>query len=150
MSLFFWPPNIFFSDWRVGWIRPPGEIWAISVVGNIFEKIHKVDNRSTHTNFPPTHFQPTPRGGENFLARFYTFMNFSKMFLTTEIARISPRGLIWPTLQSEKKNIWGSVKKGSFLIFRPLMFLIISIDSYIKKQSFKGRTKRATSCWFWS
>ena len=41
MSLFFWPPNVFFSDWRVDRIRPPGKIWAISVVRNIFEKIRK-------------------------------------------------------------------------------------------------------------
>ena len=37
-NFFFWPPNVFFSDWRVGRKRPPGKIWAISVVRNIFEK----------------------------------------------------------------------------------------------------------------
>ena len=38
---FFWPSNVFFSDWRVGRKRPSCEIWAISVVRNIFEKIRK-------------------------------------------------------------------------------------------------------------
>ena len=38
-NFFFWPPNVFFSDWKVGRKRSSGEIWAISVVRNIFEKI---------------------------------------------------------------------------------------------------------------
>ena len=33
------------------------------------------------------------------------------MFLTTEIAQISPGGLIQPTLQSEKKTFGGQKKR---------------------------------------
>ena len=38
MKLFFLTLKCFFSDWRVGRKRPSSEIWAISVVRNIFEK----------------------------------------------------------------------------------------------------------------
>ena len=70
-----------------------------------------INNRSTHTNFPPTHFQPTPTGGENFWPDFTPLRFFSKMFLTTKIAQISSGGLFRPTLQSEKKTFGGQKKR---------------------------------------
>ena len=36
--------------------------------------------KKVKANFPPTHFQHTPTGGENFLARFNTFTIFPKIF----------------------------------------------------------------------
>ena len=40
-----------------------------------------IDKQSTHINVPPTNLQPTPTGGENFLARFCTFTIFFKNVL---------------------------------------------------------------------
>ena len=43
------------------------------------------------------------------------------MFLTTEIAQILPGGLIWPTLQSEKKTFGGQKKRLIPYFQAPLM-----------------------------
>ena len=48
---------------------------------------------------------PRLQAAHKFLLDFGPLRIFSKMFLTTEIAQILPGGLIWPTLQSEKKNL---------------------------------------------
>ena len=146
----------FFSDWRVGQIRPPGQIWAISVVRNIFEKIGKgvksgqkvftacrrglkvcgreinisrlvIDQLrweavDRHDLTPPTHFLRISNfrfqgsfhcitcvvgeSASTLIAQNYTYFvpYMGQYFL--------PGGLIWSTLQSEKKKtFWGQKKR---------------------------------------
>ena len=84
-----------------------------------------INNQSTHINFPPTHFQPTPTGGENFLARFHTFTNFFKNVPDYRNCSNLARGpnLTYSSIW-EKKHL-GVRKKGSFLIFRPHYIMLI-------------------------
>ena len=77
-----------------------------------------INNQSTHINVPPTHLQPTPTGGENFLARVYTFTSFFKNVLEYR----NRSKFVWGP-NSTSSTIWekylGVRKKVSFLIIRP-------------------------------
>ena len=87
-----------------------------------------VNNWSAQTNFPPTHLQPTPTGRAQIFARFRTFTNFFKNVPDYRNRSNFARGpnlthsSIW-----EKKNL-GVRKKGSFLIFRPLIRFEVRCD----------------------
>ena len=52
-----------------------------------------INKQSTHINFPPTHFQPTPTGGENFLAILYFKLDYFRPLMT-------PSDLWWPRVTS--------------------------------------------------
>ena len=109
-----------------------------------------INNRSTHTNFPPTHFQPTPTGGENFLARFYTFKIFFKNVPDYRNRSNFARGPNSTHSSIWEKNIWGSEKKAHSLFSGPKYetvrwsFLILSrlnsVTSYSSVKFNLGRT----------
>ena len=109
-------------------ISNPHKMRRLNLITSISRLPSKLINKqSIDINVPPTHLQPTPPGGENFLARFCTFTIFFKNVLEYRNRSKFVRGpnstysTIW------EKNIWGSGKKVSFLILRP-QFLIIWVD----------------------
>ena len=87
---------------------------------------------------------PRLQAAHKFLLDFAPLRIFSKMFLTTEIAQISPGGLIWPTLQSEKKTFGGKKKKAHSLFSGPY-YIFKSVSAWISRAD--GRDRNNSRRW---